>query len=319
MKVEYRHPTEANAEEIARVANLSNREIKHHTETTADDIVTRIFKDKDFDPAGYLLGFVNGQAVALISTWISKASIDAGNNYAHANVSVVPEWRNRSIEEHAMDFLSGYLRSKGIVYLRFWAPRESSWKIEIAAKTGMKDIRHAFMMKCVGKNCPDNPEIQKNYELQCTMLTKASEADMKEIMDVLNDSFSESWGFVAQELDDFTKDRDEERRTGKTITRMTYAKVGDSMVGACFGSIRNDYNQQYNAKAGWAHALGVLKAHRRSGLGRALLADSMAWLREMGMDTLYLGVDAENDGALNLYRSLGYVVEEETIVYELKL
>jgi ribosomal protein S18 acetylase RimI-like enzyme len=319
MKVEYRHPTEADAEDIAQVVNRSNREVKHYTDTNADDVLTWTFKEKDFDPKGYLLAFMEGQAVAYAGAMIYKTSIEAGNNHAYANLSIIPEFRCKGIEEHLMDFVSGYLRSKGIASMRLWVSREFAWKMDIAARAGMADVRHSYLMACAGKERPDEPGIPEGYNLHHIMMTETSDADLNDLVNILNDSFSESWSFYPAELEDFLKDRDEERRTGDTKSRLTFAKTKSQVVGICGSSIRKDYNLQHDARAGWSRMLGVGKAHRRSGLGRALLADSMAWLWAKGMDTLYLGVDAENAKALKLYNSLGYIIEQESIIYELKL
>jgi ribosomal protein S18 acetylase RimI-like enzyme len=54
-------------------------------------------------------------------------------------------------------------------------------------------------------------------------------------------------------------------------------------------------------------ALGVLRHHRRKGLGRALLLEGMRALRRRGCTHLTLGVDSENlTGALRLYESVGF-------------
>ena len=46
---------------------------------------------------------------------------------------------------------------------------------------------------------------------------------------------------------------------------------------------------------------------RRRGLGRALIARSLVRLRERGMTSASLGVDAENpSGALGLYEGIGF-------------
>ena len=319
MNVEYRHPDENDAEDIARIVNLSGRELKHHTDTTADKIRTWTFEDKDYDPKGHLLGFADGVAVAYAGAIISKANTDAASNHAYMDISVLPEWRGKGIEEHFLGFVSGYLRSMDVALMRLWASREFAWKIYIATKTGMTDVRHSFMMVHSQEERPVESGIPEGYTLHHTMMVDASDEELKDLMNLLNDVFSENWGFIAQEFDDFTKDRDEERRTGNTKSRLAFARVGEKTVGACIGIINNNYNQQHDAKAGWSSALGVVKAHRRYGLGRALLADSMSWLWDRGMDTLYLGVDAENEKALKLYSSLSYTVEQEAIVYELKL
>lgn len=319
MEIEYRHPTEADAEDIAQIGNLSGRELKHHTDTTADDVLTWTFGDKDYDPKGHLLALVDGRAVGYLRTIVLKACIEAGNNNARADISVVPEWRGKGIEEHLLGFAVEYLRSRNITALRFGVSKDFTWKANIAKNAGMTDVRHFYMMVCAGNVQSSVPGISMGYTLHNTMMAEASDAALKDLANVVNDSFADGWNFFPMEVERLSKSRDEEKRTGDSESRLIFAKYKNQVVGACVASIIKDYNKQHYAKAGWSSALGVVKAHRRSGLGRALLADSMTWLQEKGMDTFYLGVDAENDRALNLYTSLGYTVEQESITYELKL
>lgn len=53
--------------------------------------------------------------------------------------------------------------------------------------------------------------------------------------------------------------------------------------------------------------LGILPAHRGRGLGSALLIRSLEGFRESGISRVHLEVTAENEGAIRLYRRLGFV------------
>ena len=66
---------------------------------------------------------------------------------------------------------------------------------------------------------------------------------------------------------------------------------------------------------GWVQQLAVARSARGLGLGRALLLHSLAELRSRGATSLALGVQAENEDALGLYRDVGFEVEREWRVY----
>jgi ribosomal protein S18 acetylase RimI-like enzyme len=66
---------------------------------------------------------------------------------------------------------------------------------------------------------------------------------------------------------------------------------------------------------GWVQQLAVARAARGLGLGRALLLHSLAELCSRGATSLALGVQAENEHALGLYRDVGFEVEREWRVY----
>jgi ribosomal protein S18 acetylase RimI-like enzyme len=53
--------------------------------------------------------------------------------------------------------------------------------------------------------------------------------------------------------------------------------------------------------------LGVLPGHRGQGLGGAILLRALEGFREAGISRVHLEVTAENEGAIRLYRRLGFV------------
>jgi ribosomal protein S18 acetylase RimI-like enzyme len=66
---------------------------------------------------------------------------------------------------------------------------------------------------------------------------------------------------------------------------------------------------------GWIGQLAVARSARGLGLGRALLLHSLAELRSRGATSLALGVQAENEHAIGLYRDVGLEIEREWRVY----
>ncbi|TXR51769.1 GNAT family N-acetyltransferase [Quadrisphaera setariae] len=69
-------------------------------------------------------------------------------------------------------------------------------------------------------------------------------------------------------------------------------------------------------KEGWTGLLGTRRAHRRRGVGAALLAASLRAFTEAGMDAAGLDVDRENpSGALGIYERLGYAPHQVEVVW----
>jgi ribosomal protein S18 acetylase RimI-like enzyme len=69
---------------------------------------------------------------------------------------------------------------------------------------------------------------------------------------------------------------------------------------------------------GWVDTLAVAAGERRRGLGRALLLHAATDLQTAGARGLSLAVQAENETALGLYRSVGLEVEREWRIYEVR-
>lgn len=63
------------------------------------------------------------------------------------------------------------------------------------------------------------------------------------------------------------------------------------------------------AERGYLQRLAVDPHHHREGIGRALVVDSLAWLRRTGARVAVVNTQERNAGALSLYRACGFVEE----------
>lgn len=102
------------------------------------------------------------------------------------------------------------------------------------------------------------------------------------------------------------------------VSRITLV-IDEAPVGICKCGEYTRYNKENNTNIGEVGILGVIKSHRKKGIGKALLSDTMKWLHDRGIDTINISMDAENRNALGLYTSLGFKIEREDTVYHLKL
>ena len=66
---------------------------------------------------------------------------------------------------------------------------------------------------------------------------------------------------------------------------------------------------------GWVGQIAVARSSRGLGIGRALLVHSLRDLLDEGATSLSLGVEAANEHALGLYRSVGFEVVREWRLY----
>lgn len=86
---------------------------------------------------------------------------------------------------------------------------------------------------------------------------------------------------------------------------------GDHIAGGIINSIHAEENEALGLQRGWLSSVFTRRPWRRRGLARALIARSLVLLRDRGMSSAALGVDADNpSGALGLYEAAGFAVEE---------
>ena len=82
---------------------------------------------------------------------------------------------------------------------------------------------------------------------------------------------------------------------------------GDEVAGLVINGIYRHENEQSGEQVGWLDSVATRRPWRRRSLAGALIARSLAVLRERGMEIAELGVDAENPtGALQVYERHGF-------------
>ncbi len=134
----------------------------------------------------------------------------------------------------------------------------------------------------------------------CTLRTP-SEAELHAVFDMMVVAFAEHWGEYQaedQRLDDWVEDP----RFRRDL--VVVAWQGDQPV-ACVGNVlelRPD-----GSVRGLLDSVATHPDHRRRGLARAAIAESLRRLRDVGALDAYLGVDTDNHNrALALYESCGF-------------
>ena len=135
-----------------------------------------------------------------------------------------------------------------------------------------------------------------------------SDAAIADWAAIYNDSFSEHYHF-------FISGEDDCRRIAAS------AKFrGDGLLlayrdGRCVGFCRN----QLHPDRGEVEILGVTRAARGIGLGRALLRWGVQWHSRQQAPRVTLMVDGENERALALYRDEAFTVERERTMFAKRL
>jgi len=88
---------------------------------------------------------------------------------------------------------------------------------------------------------------------------------------------------------------------------------GEEIAGAVINGIRPDHE---GVRVGWCDSVFTRRPWRQRGLARALIARSLELLRDRGVPSASLGVDATNPNqALHLYESCGFRVVSSSTAY----
>lgn len=89
--------------------------------------------------------------------------------------------------------------------------------------------------------------------------------------------------------------------------KLAFARIGSedsTLIAVARGAVTPGYDSRI-----WVGltAVEVAEEHRRHGIGSLICGDVVKWGRENGATHAYLQVAAENEGAREMYRSLGFV------------
>lgn len=91
---------------------------------------------------------------------------------------------------------------------------------------------------------------------------------------------------------------------------------GDEIAGAVINSIDAEENEALDRRRGLLEGVFVRRPWRRRGLVAALVGRSLELLRERGMTSAWLGVDADNPtGALGVYERAGFEIHRRGSAY----
>ncbi|WP_421117981.1 GNAT family N-acetyltransferase [Aquihabitans daechungensis] len=123
-------------------------------------------------------------------------------------------------------------------------------------------------------------------------LRRAWRRDQPEILAIDEQAFDTFWALDGGGLDDAVRATPASRFRVSTDRAITgYAITGRA------------------ADRGYLQRLAVDPARHREGIGAALVADSIRWLRRTGARVAVVNTQERNDGALALYLATGFVLE----------
>jgi mycothiol synthase len=183
----------------------------------------------------------------------------------------------------------------------------------VMMRSGFSLIRHNYRMRIDLIETPPAPVWPKGI----TLRTFDPDRDLEAIAWADREAFRDHWGFVErpfeQDLQMFRHWLGEPRFDPSL---WFLAMSGNKVAGFSLCDPRTEDD----AEMGWVSALGVLRPHRKQGLGLALLRHSFGELYRRGRRAVGLGVDAYNlTGALRLYERAGMRVCRQNNTYEKEL
>jgi mycothiol synthase len=191
------------------------------------------------------------------------------------------------------------------IYIRNGMGRSDIKARELHENEGYHAVRYFWRMEITLTTPPVEPQFPAGIELR----PFDSQSHVRMVYEANQESFADHWGFTR-----ISFERWKHIRMNDTFdpTLWHIAWQRDEVAGICLCHSRNGN--------GWVGTLGVRRAWRNKGLGKALLLQSFTEFYRRGMPTIGLSVDAANlTGATRLYERAGMHVSQEYVSYEKEL
>lgn len=168
---------------------------------------------------------------------------------------------------------------------------------------GYRPIRFSWHMEITLDESPRVPVWPDGIELRPFVKEQHDRA----LYEAHEEAFSDHWGHTPG-----TYERWQHRYKNYDTSLWHIAWDGDAIAGYSLC--------RYRMGTGWVGTLGVRRPWRKRGLGESLLLHSFGEFYRRGMNTIGLGVDAENPtGATRLYKKAGMHIAAEYVIYEKEL
>ncbi|HEX5578060.1 MAG TPA: GNAT family N-acetyltransferase [Candidatus Limnocylindria bacterium] len=295
----------------------------HNRATAADGIDERESPEEweawfahpsGFDPqTDCLVGEIDGKIVAYAQARASTDN-DGGRNYSCGG-DVDPEHRGRGIGRAVLRHNARHqqLRAQREAAampasapavdrrLESWAFESQARRVRLLQSEGFVAVRWFFEM--LRANLDDIADLPMPDGLEVRPVLPEHH---RRIWAADIEAFRDHWGASEESEEAF------QRFFGPPDFRPELWRVaweGEEVAGVVMNRILTTFNEQTGERRGLLAGVSVRRPWRRRGLARALVAESLRALRDAGMTSAVLGVDAENPtGALGVYEANGFAV-----------
>ena len=230
-----------------------------------------------------------------------------GAEAAEARLGLLPAYRRPGHAEQLIHAAVDLAREAGASRIRLYAPASALWVIIPAQGAGFHASRTQHLMLR-----PANAQPLTAPPVAGVRVRRLRNGEEAALLAALNHAWAATWNFrpisaaaLAQDLRD--------QQDGMLVA---VDLIDGSVVGTAHAVFNPAARNPDGAPCAWISNLTTDPERRGKGLGRALLAASLAHLRERGGQSAALAVDGGNPAPLNLYRSAGFETISTVVIWE---
>ncbi len=269
-------------------------------------------KSPDFEPEGRFIAEVGNEPVGMVHAYVDRLR-EEKKGFVRS-FGVIPSHRGQGLEERLAETALEEFKRRGMKVVQSGADDDRGEVIRLWESLGFKLVRvFSLMVKDMTSGVPSG--VGENLEVTIKPVRKDLDEDLKMVNWLDNECFKEHFNWRPSPVDRTIYFVREDPFFN--VQEWFFAMLGEKHAGYIGLGIDEKYNVERNAKCGWILDIGVLKPHRRTGIGTGLMLHGMGRLKDMGMDKVMLGVDDWNvTKAIKLYEKVGFKVAKRDFAYE---
>ncbi len=270
-------------------------------------------KRPGFDFEGRFVAELKGRTVGVAHAYVDKFRTD-GQGFVR--LSIIPEYRGLGAEQKLMETALKELKARGMTTAQAWTESTKEDHIRLFEGFGFERVRVFSLMGMELANVARG--IGESEEVTITPLRLDVDEDIQLFCWLDNEAFKEHFNYRPHTLEEtrhnlhnnpYLKQRE-----------FFFAMLNSAGVGYVGVGIDENYNLQRNTMIGEVNVIGVLKPHRKGGVGTSLMLHALENLRAKGMTGAILGVDDYNaTKAMGLYEKVGFAVKRKDFIYQRSL
>jgi ribosomal protein S18 acetylase RimI-like enzyme len=284
---------------------------------TADDYRRRDEEPINQDPSkDRLIGEIDGKMVGFCE--VSWNQLTNGPRLYKHQAHLVPELRHTGIRKALLMWSEARLKEiahthpdeLAKVYTTWANDEENDWK-SLVISQGYRPELYVFEMvrhdleNLPELSLPEGVEVRPVRPADVRTVWQLTKEAMRDDSDYSEESYDEA------HLQAYLKE------PGCDPNLWAVAWARDRPVGVVRPYINDDENRQYDRRRGHTENIAVAREWRKKGIASALVARSLRTLRDCGMTSATLDVDAHNpSGALRVYESLGFEKVKSFTIYQ---
>ena len=212
-----------------------------------------------------------------------------------------PEHRRKGLGRRLLKLATKRAGELGAEFLHVIIGEDNNAAVTVLTGLGFEKVREYREMTLDIKNV-DRQELVRASR-GCRPLVEGEEEMLVEIQ---RRSFADHWGYNPDTPETMEYHMSLSHRSPRDIV---LSCKEDDIAGYCWTEIAP-------GGQGRIFMIGADPDYRGRGIGRKLLLAGLAYLKNKGVDEVGLTVDSENQAAISLYESVGFVPRESYLWYE---